>query len=143
MNIDLEKMVQWLNALYGMPKIGVVFIFCLAFGMVVKKLSFIHNSAIPLLVPMAGTIALPLLSDWPDSAAKTVMHFIFLNMVIGFIVGVAATMFHRYALKPLLTKISGGKNEEDTQYFPDKRPPCEPPASEPLSRGGVPEQPKL
>ncbi len=135
MNIDLEKMVQWLNALYGMPKIGVVFIFCLAFGMVVKKLSFIHNSAIPLLVPMAGTIALPLLSDWPDSAAKTVMHFIFLNMVIGFIVGVSATLFHRYALKPLLTKIGGGKSDDDSNPELFKK---DPPASEPMSRAPNP-----
>ncbi len=134
MNIDLEKMVQWLNALYGMPKIGVVFIFCLAFGMVVKKLSFIHNSSIPLLVPMAGTIALPLLSDWPDSAAKTVMHFVFLNMVIGFIVGVAATMFHRYALKPILKKIGAEKeNDSDPELFKK-----DPPASDPMSRRGPP-----
>lgn len=125
MNLDLQQIIGWLNSLYGMPKVGLVFIFCLAFGFILKRVKPLDNSAIPGYVALWGGVWLPALSDWPNSSAKNVTQFILLNIAIGFIVGTAATLLHRWAFKPLLAKL-GVRNGDTKTFkksdFPDSKP---------------------
>lgn len=133
MNLDIEKVISWLNQLYGAPKITLVFVSCLLLGLFIKYgLKAVHNSGIPIIVVMWGAFWLPALSDWPESSAKTVTRFILFNGFFGACEGFIATMIHRWALKPLLKKI-GVKDSDDTAEF--TKPP-DPPASDPMSRGG-------
>lgn len=111
MTIDLDKIFEFLNSLGGMPKDGLVFVFCLALGFILKKCPWVHNSSIPSLVTLAGALLLPMLSDWQSSALHSVRVFILTQALIGFITGVIAVVAYRVVIKPILLKF-GAKPED-------------------------------
>ena len=111
MTIDLDKIFEFLNSLGGMPKCGLVFIFCLALGFALKKAPWVSNSVIPTAVVLAGALLLPMLSDWPSSTLHSVRVFILTQALIGFVDGTVAWVFHRIVLKPILARL-GAKPED-------------------------------
>ena len=109
--IDLDKIFEFLNSLGGMPKCGLVFVFCLALGFALKKCPWVPNSAIPSCVILAGALLLPMLSDWQMSTLHSVRVFILTQALIGFIDGTLAWVTHRLVIKPLLAKF-GAKDAD-------------------------------
>jgi hypothetical protein len=114
MTIDLQKIFDFLNSLGGMPKCGLVFIFCISLGFALKKSPWVHNSSIPSLVTLAGALLLPMLSDWQQSSLHSVRVFILTQALIGFITGCAAVLAYRIAIKPLLLKFGAKPEDLDT-----------------------------
>jgi len=111
MTIDLDKIFEFLNSLGGMPKCGLVFVFCITLGFVLKRSPRVHNSSIPLIVTLAGALLLPMLSDWQMSTLHSVRVFILTQSLIGFIDGTLAWVTHRLVIKPLLAKF-GAKDAD-------------------------------
>ncbi len=116
MTIDLDKIFTFLNSLGGMPKDGLVFVFCIALGFGLKRCPWLHNSSIPWVVMMAGALLLPMLSDWNKSDLHSVRVFILTQALVGFITGVVACLFYRVALKPMMAKF--GVKPEDLDSDP-------------------------
>lgn len=116
MTIDLDKIFEFLNSLGGMPKCGLVFIFCLALGFALKRCPWVHNSSIPSIVVLAGAVLLPMLSDWNASPLHSVRVFILQQALIGFITATVAWLAHRLVLKPILAKF--GAKESDLNSDP-------------------------
>jgi hypothetical protein len=114
MSIDLEKVFQFLNSLGGMPKVGLVFIFCVALSVALRRSPWVHNTSIPSFVVLAGTTLLPLLSDWPSSPLLSVRVFIMTQVAIGFITATLALLAHKLVLKPLLLKLGVKPNGLDS-----------------------------
>ena len=114
MTIDLDKIFEFLNSLGGMPKCGLVFVFCITLGFALKRSPWIHNSSIPSLVTLSGALLLPMLSDWPSSSLHSVRVFILTQALIGFIDGAIAVIAYRVIVKPLLLKFGAKPSDLDS-----------------------------
>jgi len=93
-----------LSTLYSAPAIMLVLISCFAWGWVLKRWRRFPNEGIPIFVMSWGAIFTPLLAD--PFAGKPIPFRIWLgrNALIGFIIGFASWMIHRYVWKPALRK---------------------------------------
>jgi len=129
-NIDVGHLTTFLESLYGMPKVGLVLIFCTAFCLwlhfFIKKMPFIPNYVIPIavpcIVPFIGAILLIACQDFQDSKIKTFGSFIFINGMIGFVSGTVSTMVYYFALLPAIRKFRPRTNGglDDTTTFTAK-----------------------
>lgn len=117
MTIDFDKIFDFLNSLGGMPKCGLVYVFCLALGFALKKCPWVPNVSIPSIVILAGMILLPMLSDFQGSKLNSVRVFILTQALIGFIDATIAWLTHRLVIKPLLARFGA----KDTDF--DSSPP--------------------
>lgn len=118
MTIDPEEIFRWLNGLYGVPKVVLVFILCIAFGWMMKKSPWIPNQRIAFYVCLIGALFLPLLSDFKASDIQSVRVFIATNLTIGFITGAAATLAYRLVIKRILAKFGDGNGDNSDPPFP-------------------------
>lgn len=99
----IDTVLAWLNALYGMPAIAVVFFSAIAFGYVWKVTPFISNRFIPAVVVLGSGVWLCLLATrQPDVPVRVwlVRHFL-----LGIFVGLIAWIFHNRILKKIETQI--------------------------------------
>ena len=118
MTVDLSKVLDFLNSLYGMPKVILVFFLCLflaiAINYVIQRLPAVPNYmtkiAVPCILPLVAALALPLVSTWEKSSIPTVWQFIVVNMLVGIITGLVAWMAFAILLLKRLEKyaLNGG-----------------------------------
>lgn len=124
-SIDLGHLTTFLESLYGMPKVGLVLIFCTSLCLwlhfVIKKLPFVPNYVIPIavpcVVPFTGAILLVCCQSFQDSKIKSFSSFIFINGMIGFISGTAATFIYYFAALPAIRKFKPRTNGGDETVF--------------------------
>lgn len=121
----MSQVNEWLNqvsealaTLYGLPSIVLVFILCLGLGYFLKTQRWCPNDKIPLIVIAFGVGFLPLISDWRSSPLPLRIWLV-RNVVVGFIVGLAAWLTHNKILKRFEDSANG------------KPPVVEPPAPRP------------
>lgn len=124
--IDLTKILDFLNSLYGLPKIGVVFIFCIAAAawihVIVKWVPWIPNYvtkiAVSCIVPFIGAGALIGVSQWEKSAIPTVSQFVLTNGMFGFIAGTVAVLVYLAGIVRLLKRFKKTNGLDSDPPFP-------------------------
>jgi hypothetical protein len=100
----LNELSTFLNNLYGLPGITVVFVFCLFMGYVLKITKPFPNVAIPWLIIVIGGAVLPLISDFRDSPLPLRIWLV-RNLVFGMLIGLLTWIFHNKILSKIEDKI--------------------------------------
>ena len=120
MNADsFQKTFEFINSLGGLPKGSLVFLWCIAFGFVMKRLRWVDNRSIPLFVILWGCVWLPALSDFRSSPIETVRIYIFSQIAVGGIVGLLSTFSYR-AIRATWKKLSGSDIDDSDPPWPNK-----------------------
>lgn len=127
MNIDLDRLVDLLHQLYGLPADLLVGLLCIVVGYVLRLIKSFPNNAIPLCCVILGAVFLPIIEE-PCPAGTTLIAWRVRNVIIGMIIGCAAWLFHRLVLKRVEDKFPWLKNllepdaPQDTEVPPPKTP---------------------
>lgn len=128
MNIDPQKVIDWLTSLNELSSIPLTFFLCLAIAIAMRLMPFVKNQLIPTVVVLAGPLILLGITDFKASPAMTVRVFVFRTGFIGFIVGTVAWLFYQYAVRPLKRKFLGenGVSKDAVADIPDPLEPSQP-----------------
>ncbi len=128
-NINPSKILDFLNSLYGLPKIGVVFFFCIAFALWIHVLvkwvpwipNYVSKIAVTCIVPFAGGFLLIGVSQWEKSTSPTVSAFFLTNFMFGFIAGTISALIYLTAGVKIIKKFkkeNGIDNSDSDPPFP-------------------------
>ena len=119
MNIEtvIDAPVAWLNQLYGLPAIALVFLSCIVLGYVLKLVKGFPNDGIPLAVILWGAILLPLLTEYKPGGLRI---WLLKNILVGVIAGFIAWLFHNKILAKIEDKL--GLFQSDGPNQPPKTP---------------------
>lgn len=94
---SIDKIIGYLNQLYGLPAVALVAFSCVAVGYVLRTVKRFPNDGIPLAVILWGAIAMSLVAD-ARANNMSLRVWICRNVLVGLVVGFASWMLHRVVL---------------------------------------------
>lgn len=103
-----EEAVRWSESLMNAPAALLVLLVCISVGYVLKAISVFPNRFIPLAVMVIGAVFLMLLTFVKNAEIPAMTR----NFCVGFVLGFAAWVIHRVALKRLEEKFGWFKLDE-------------------------------
>lgn len=125
----MNELIKLNDQLWGAPAGVLVAIFAIALGYLLKTLPFFNNRYIPLAVVIICTAGFMLCSPTKD-AATAMRIYLTRNFIIGFIIGVAAWMFHAQILKRWVDP-KFFNDDGSTKFLSRKDAPPQPPPTDP------------
>ena len=100
----INELVEALNALYGLPGIALVALFCLLVGYALKLCKRFPNEGIPLVLVILGGALLPLISDFRGSPLPLRIWLV-RNVLVGMLIGLCTWLAHKLIIKRIEAKI--------------------------------------
>jgi hypothetical protein len=102
--MNMDQLLQLNDKLMGLPAGVLVFGACIALGYAIKMTERIHNTAIPLVVMLAGVVLFALMA--PTKLETEVLRiWLVKNVCVGWIIGFGAWMAHKLVLKKIEDKL--------------------------------------
>ena len=123
----MNTLIEFNDKLMGAPSGVLVFLFCIGIGYGLKMLKKFPNDGIPVAVMLVGCIAFAVLA--PSDPKVELRIWIGRSVIIGWVIGTAAWLFHKFVLKHaerwLVDKIVSKFPSFDTQQFTKPKEPKE------------------
>lgn len=135
-NEILETIVKFLSGLNGLPGFVLIYLLCLGFGFLLKKISRFPNDAIPVVIVLIGAILNMLIAEANDETKTPFRIWLVRNFVLGCLYGLLAWATHANRRRiPLVKRFFAQDPPTNPEAFKiADHPECRPPTSIPPNK---------
>lgn len=113
---SLDKVIAWLNQLYGLPAATLVFASCIVLGYALRFVKRFPNDGIPVAVILWGGIVMSLVAD-ARASSMSLRIWVVRNVLVGMVIGMVSWLAHKILLSRVENWIASKFGGSDTTFF--------------------------